>query len=73
MELHASLLIFAVVSWVRCTSPSDQTTAISLASVEGTFAGYGDFNSDQATDIFVISHDCKWNFLQLFLFSSCVI
>ena len=28
-------------------------------SIDGLIAAYGDFNSDQALDMFVISSDCK--------------
>ena len=59
-------LIITIVSWrVDCSSVSDQTGAVGLSSIEGFFAGYGDFNSDQATDIFTISHDCKWKIFKI--------
>lgn len=61
-------LIITIVSWrVDCSSVSDQTGAVGLSSIEGFFAGYGDFNSDQATDIFTISHD--WSTVNVYLWN----
>ena len=56
-----TLFVFTTIvgSMVWCTSLSDSTNTIGLSDIKGTFAAYGDFNSDQATDIFVISYDCK--------------
>ena len=58
---HLTLFVFTTIvgSLVWCTSLSDQTNTIGLSDIKGTFAAYGDFNSDQATDVFVISDDCK--------------
>lgn len=54
------LAFVAIVgSFLRCNALSDQTSTIGLSNIKGTFAAYGDFNSDQATDVFVISDDCK--------------
>lgn len=56
-------LVFLLVSYFlqkgRTASVSDQTASVGLNFIEGVVAAYGDFNSDQATDVFVIADDWK--------------
>ena len=66
------MLFYLVVTtlfmkYAECSSVSDQTTAIGLNGIEGRIAAYGDFNSDQATDVFVLSKDCK-SFLDIYYY-----
>ena len=58
MKVLSLFLVFLAYHDVL-SSVSDQTSEVGLADIEGVIAGYGDFNSDQATDVFVISKDCK--------------
>lgn len=52
-------IVALLVHYAELSSTSDQTTAVGLSEIEGTIAAYGDFNSDQATDVFIINKDCK--------------
>jgi len=52
-------MVSLLVHYVELSSISDQTESIGLSGIEGMIAAYGDFNSDQATDVFVINNDCK--------------
>ena len=45
---------------------TDVTSEINLG-VDGIIAGYGDFNSDQATDVFVIANGGKFSIFDVVL------
>jgi len=66
MKPIALFLVFLTCHDVL-SSVSDQTSEVGLADIEGVIAGYGDFNSDQATDVFVISKD--WSTVHVYLWN----
>ena len=55
---------FISVDWLLAVT--DVTSEINLG-VHGIIAGYGDFNSDQATDVFVITNGGKFSNFDMFV------
>ena len=58
------ICIFISVDWLLAVT--DVTSEINLG-VNGIIAGYGDFNSDQATDVFVITNSGRFSNFYVFL------